>query len=107
MLPHADGHARDFNGEYDGGRFTGRWYRLPDGSLVGSFAIGALAPAGVDPDAWVAHFTLPRSAFTLTYPRWVATEVAVFGVFGLAWLAATFAIVERRRPSADADGPPG
>ena len=53
------------------------------------------------------NFTLPRSAFTLTYPRWVATDVAVFGVFGLAWLAATFAIVERRRPSADADGPPG
>jgi hypothetical protein len=25
-------------------------------------------------------------------------QIAAFGSFGLAWLAATFAIVERRRP---------
>lgn len=32
------------------------------------------------------------------YPGWVITEIAAFGAFGIAWLAATFAIVERRRP---------
>jgi len=32
------------------------------------------------------------------YPGWVADETAAFGTFGMAWLAATFAIVERRRP---------
>ncbi len=32
------------------------------------------------------------------YPAWLLTEVAAFGTFGLVWLAATFAIVERRRP---------
>jgi len=32
------------------------------------------------------------------YPAWLLTEVAAFGAFGIAWLAATFAIVERRRP---------
>jgi hypothetical protein len=35
---------------------------------------------------------------TPDYPGWVATEVAVFGVFGLVWIAATFTIVEQRRP---------
>jgi hypothetical protein len=32
------------------------------------------------------------------YPEWLVTEVAVFGIIGLFGLAATFAIVERRRP---------
>jgi hypothetical protein len=32
------------------------------------------------------------------YPAWVATEIAIFGALGLAGIAATFAIVDRRRP---------
>ena len=88
-----------FNGEYDGGRFVGQFYRLPDGSEVSSFDIGGLAPAGVDPDAWVAGLQVVAvGVHAPDYPGWVATEIAVFGAFGLAWLAATFAIVERRRP---------
>jgi len=88
-----------FNGEYDGGKFTGQFYRLPDGSEVSEFDIGALAPPGVDPDAWVAGLDVVAvGVHAPDYPWWVATEVAVFGLFGLVWLAATFAIVERRRP---------
>ncbi len=88
-----------FNGEYDGGKFTGQFYRLPDGSEVSSFDIGALAPPGVDPDAWVAGLhVVAVGVHSPDYPGWVATEIAAFGAFGLAWLAATFAIVERRRP---------
>lgn len=88
-----------FNGEYDGGRFTAYSYRLPDGSEVSSLDIGAHVPAGVDPDAWIAQLQLLAvGVHAPDYPAWVATEVAVFGAFGLAWLAATFAIVERRRP---------
>lgn len=89
-----------FNGEYDGGRFTGQFYRLPDGSEVSSFDVGSLAPAGVDPDAWISGLEVVAvGVHAPDYPGWVATEVAVFGLFGLAWIAATFAIVERRRPS--------
>lgn len=90
-----------FNGEYDGGRFTGSFYRLPDGSEVDRRFTDAitLAPAGVDPDTWVAEVQVVAiGVHAPDYPAWVATEVAVFGAFGLAWLAATFAIVERRRP---------
>lgn len=88
-----------FNGEYDGGKFTGRFYRLPDGSEVSDFDIGALAPTGVDPDAWIAGLDVVAvGVHAPDYPGWVATEIAAFGVFGLTWLAATFAIVERRRP---------
>lgn len=88
-----------FNGEYDGGKFTGQFYRLPEGSEVSSFDIGALAPPGVDPDLWVAGLQVVAvGVHAPDYPGWVATEVAVFGLFGLGWLAATFAIVERRRP---------
>jgi hypothetical protein len=32
------------------------------------------------------------------YPAWLMTEVTAFGAFAIVWLAATFAIVERRRP---------
>lgn len=89
-----------FNGEYDGGVFTGRLYRLPDGTMADSRGdIGSLAPAGVDVDAWIAG--LPVVAIGVhspDYPGWLATEVAVFGGLGLAGIAATFAIVERRRP---------
>jgi hypothetical protein len=88
-----------FNGEYDGGRFTGRLYLLPDGSKVSSFDIGSRAPAGVDPDAWVAGLQVVAvGVHAPDYLGWVATEVAAFGAFGLVWIAATLAIVERRRP---------
>lgn len=88
-----------FNGEYDGGKFTGQFYRLPDGSEVSSFDIFALAPPGVDPYAWVARLhVVAVGVHAPDYPAWVTTEIAVFGAFGLAWLAATFAIVEQRRP---------
>jgi hypothetical protein len=90
-----------FNGQYDGGRFTGEFYRLPDGSEVGRFTdLRALAPAGVDPDTWVTEEVrvVVIGVHAPDYPGWVATEIAVFGVFALAWLLATFAIVERRRP---------
>lgn len=88
-----------FNGEYDGGKFTGQFYRLPDGTEFSSFDIGAQVPAGVDPDAWVESLKVVAvGVHAPDYPGWVATEVAVFGVFGLLWLAASFAIVDRRRP---------
>jgi len=90
-----------YNGEYDGGKFIGEFYRLPDGSEVGPFTdVRALAPAGVDPDTWVADDVrvIAIGVHAPDYPAWVVTEIAVFGAFGLAWLAATFAIVERRRP---------
>ena len=89
-----------FNGEYDGGRFIGQRYHLPDGRIVDqSFNLGALAPPGVDPDAWVASLKVVAiGVHSPDYPAWLLTEVAAFGTFGLVWLAATFAIVERRRP---------
>jgi hypothetical protein len=89
-----------FNGEYDGGRFIGQRYYLPDGRVVDqSFNLGALAPPGVDPDAWVASLKVVAvGVHSPDYPAWVVTEVATFGVIGLVCLAATFAIVERRRP---------
>ena len=90
-----------FNGEYDGGRFVGQSYHLPDGSVWDGFGdLATLAPAGVDPETWlndeVEVFALGVHA--PDYAAWVVTEVAAFGAFGIAWLAATFAIVERRRP---------
>lgn len=90
-----------YNGEYDGGKFIGELYRLPDGSEVSRFTdVRALAPAGVDREAWVADDVrvIAIGVHAPDYPAWVMTEIAVFGTFGLAWLAATFAIVERRRP---------
>ena len=101
---HANAHEVDvpfrFNGEYDGGRYVGHNYYLPDGSIVDNgFDLAALAPPGVDPDAWVA--SLKDAAIGVhspDYPAWLLTEVATFGAIGLACLAATFAIVERRRP---------
>jgi hypothetical protein len=89
-----------FNGEYDGGRFIGQRYHLPDGRIVGQgFNLSALAPSGVDPDAWVANLKVVAiGVHSPDYPAWLATEVATFGAVGLACLAATFAIVERRRP---------
>lgn len=88
-----------FNGEYDGGKFTGRFYLLPDGSEASNFDAYAQAPPGVDPDAWVAGLQVVAvGVHAPDYSGWVVTEVAVFGLFGIAWLAATFLIVERRRP---------
>jgi hypothetical protein len=88
-----------FNGEYDGGKFTGSINILPDGSRVSHSDIFALAPAGVDPYAWETGLQqVALGVHAPDYPRWVATEIAAFGAFGFLWLAATFAIVERRRP---------
>ena len=89
-----------FNGEYDGGRFIGERYHLPDGSVVEQgFPVAALAPPGVDPDAWVASLKVTAiGVHAPDYPAWLVTEVAVFGVLGIAGLWATFVIVERRRP---------
>lgn len=93
-----------FNGWYDGGRFVGerQFYRLPDGTEVDRFAdVRALAPAGVDPEKWYAEEVdvIAVGVHAPDYPSWVIFETAVFGAFSLAWIAATFAIVERRRPS--------
>jgi hypothetical protein len=90
-----------FNGQYDGGRFTGEFYRLPDGSDVGRFTdLRALAPAGVDPETWVTDEVrvVAIGVHAPDYPGWAATEIAAFGAFAIAWVLATFAIVERRRP---------
>jgi len=92
-----------YNGSYDGGRFIAglEHYRLPDGTIAGRFTdLRALAPAGVDPETWVADEVdvVAVGVHSPDYPGWVAAETAAFGVFGIAWLAATFAIVERRRP---------
>ena len=43
-----------------------------------------------------SRILVSRAWRSLAAAWWVATEVAVFGVFGLVWLAATYAIVERR-----------
>jgi hypothetical protein len=90
-----------FNGEYDGGRFTGQRYHLPDGRIVKQgFDLAALAPSGVDPETWLANEVkvVAIGVHAPDYPAWLMTEVATFGAVGLACLAATFAIVERRRP---------
>jgi hypothetical protein len=89
-----------FNGEYDGGRFVGQRYHLPDGRIIDQgFDLAALAPPDVDPEAWVASLKVVAiGVHSPDYPAWLLTEVAAFGTFGLVWLAATFAIVERRRP---------
>ena len=89
-----------FNGDYDGGRFIGRRYYLPDGRIVDtSFDVAALAPPGVDPDAWVASLKVVAiGVHSPDYPAWMVTEVVIFGAIGLAGSAATYAIVERRRP---------
>lgn len=84
-----------FNGEYDGGRFIGERYYLPDGRVVDQ----GFGPPGVDPDALVASLKVVAiGVHSPDYPGWVLTEVAAFGAFGIVWLVATFAIVERRRP---------
>lgn len=89
-----------FNGEYDGGRFVGSRYYLPDGRVVdSSFDLAALAPAGVDTDTWVASLRVVAiGVHSPDYPAWLVTEVATFGALGIVCLAAAFAIVERRRP---------
>jgi hypothetical protein len=90
-----------FNGEYDGGRFIGQRYHLPDGRIVGhGFDLAALAPPGVDPETWLANEVkvVAIGVHAPDYQAWLLTEVATFGAVGLAFLAATFAIVERRRP---------
>ena len=91
-----------FNGEYDGGQFIGRTqYHLPDGRIIGEgFSRENLAPPGIDPDAWVASNVkvVAIGVHSPDYPVWLVTEVATFGALGIVCLAATFAIVERRRP---------
>jgi hypothetical protein len=92
-----------YNGSYDGGKFTGELahYRLPDGTIADRFTdLQALAPAGVDPETWVAEEVdvVAVGVHSPDYSGWVAAETAAFGTFGIAWLAATFAIVDRRRP---------
>jgi hypothetical protein len=93
-----------FNGEYDGGEFRrpDAW-RLPDGTVLAGWDAdpGAYAPAGVDRDAWVRDNVqrLATGVVSADYPAWVATDAAVFGGMGIAFMAATYAIIERRRPS--------
>jgi hypothetical protein len=58
-----------FNGEYDGGRFRGS-------------------------GGWPTAF----GVVSADYPAWLATQVLAFGSVGLAFIASTYAIVERRRP---------
>lgn len=92
-----------FNGWYDGGRFVSelQFYRLPDGTTAGRFTdLAALAPTGVDPEAWVTEEVdvVAVGVHSPDYFGWVATEIAAFGAFGLALIATTFAVVERRRP---------
>jgi hypothetical protein len=91
-----------FNGEYDGGQFVGHTqYHLPDGRVIGEgFSRDTFAPPGVDPDAWVASNVkvVAIGVHSPDYPAWLMTEVAVFGAFGIVWIIATFAFVERRRP---------
>jgi hypothetical protein len=62
--------------------------------------VRALAPAGVDPDTCVTEQVrvVAIGVHAPDYLGWVATEIAAFGAFAIAWLLATFAIVERRRP---------
>jgi hypothetical protein len=91
-----------FNGWYDGGKFIGDFYRLPDGSEVAGHDGNwpALAPAGVDPEIWVKN-EVQRVAIGVhspDYPAWVTAELAAFGAFGLVCILATFMIVDRRRP---------
>ena len=90
-----------YNGEYDGGRFVGQLYHLPDGRVLNSsVAWGYFVPPGVEADTWFAENVkvVALGVHSPDYPAWLITETAVFGAFGVAWLAATFAIVERRRP---------
>ncbi len=90
-----------YNGWYDGGRFVGQLYHLPDGRVVDhTIDLWTLAPAGVDPDVWRAEEVkvVALGVHSPDYTGWLVTEVAAFGAFGIVLLAATFAIVERRRP---------
>lgn len=58
-------------------------------------------PVGVDRDAWVRDNVqrLATGVVSANYPSWVATDVVVFGGIGIVLIAATYSIVERRRPS--------
>ena len=91
-----------FNGEYDGGKFTGLFYVLPDGSRIDPRFVdfGALVPAGVDPDEWVETSVqkVAVGVVSADYSRWLAAEIGAFGAIGLASILLTFAIVDRRRP---------
>ena len=92
-----------FNGDYDGGVFRGHWaWRLPDGRVLSGPGAdpASYAPAGVDRDAWVRDNvqTLATGVVSADYPAWAATEAAVYGGIGLAFIAGTHGIVERRRP---------
>lgn len=92
-----------FNGEYDGGKFSGQAaWRLPDGTVIEGWDAdpGSYAPAGVDREAWVADNVqrLATGVIAADHPAWVATDALTFGGIGFALIAATYAIVERRRP---------
>lgn len=91
-----------FNGWYDGGRFVGHsTYLLPDGRVLsGSMDVLSHAPAGVDAEAWLADEVrvIAYGVHAPDYPAWLVAEVGAFGAFGVAWLAAAVAIVDRRRP---------
>lgn len=92
-----------FNGEYDGGVFRGpdAW-RLPDGTELSGWDAdpGSYAPVGVDRDAWVRDNVqrFATGVVSADYPAWIATDAAAFGGIGIAFIAAAYAIVERRRP---------
>jgi hypothetical protein len=91
-----------FNGEYDGGRFTGRFQRLPDGTMIDPRFGDArsYAPPGVDPERWYAENVqvIAVGVVSSDYPAWVATETVAFGGVALVGVLATFLIVDRRRP---------
>ena len=92
-----------FNGEYDGGVFRGpgEW-RLPDGTVLSGWDAdpGSYAPVGADRDAWVRDNVqrLATGVVSADYPAWVATDAAVFSGIGITFIAAAYAIVDRRRP---------
>jgi hypothetical protein len=91
-----------FNGEYDGGRFTGRFQRLPDGQRIDSRFQDArsFAPPGVDPERWYDENVqvIALGVTSPDYPAWVATETLVYGGVALAGVLVTLVVVERRRP---------
>jgi hypothetical protein len=91
-----------FNGEYDGGKFTGFFYVLPNGERIDPrfTDVSSLAPAGVDAEEWL-ETTVRKVAVGVVsqdYPGWLITSLAVFGGLGVLAIGLTFVIVERRRP---------
>ena len=71
-----------FNGEYDGGKFTGQAaWRLPDGTVIEGWDSdpGSYAPPGVDREEWVEENVqrLATGVVSADYPAWAATDAAV------------------------------